>query len=155
MRRKKIGVGVNLSKTRENKNAQNGKSYAKFGKSLKGEKAMDRAFPVGSVTGFSRDLAAHLFCFRAAALGFDELRFRSPRTLGFSPAFAGSLGQLRQFLSLGGFVNFPKQPPPRRLSVHRLRARIRNCHTQTRGNMTQGDGGRDLVHMLPAGPARA
>ena len=109
----------------------------------------------GVVHRISGDLATQLFRFRAAALRFNQLRLCAPRALGLSTPFPRGLSQLRQLFRLGRFIDFLQQPPPRRLPVHRLRARIRNRHTQPRRNMAQSDSRRDLVHMLTAGPARA
>ena len=109
----------------------------------------------GVVHEISGDLTTHLLRFRAAAFRFDQLRLRAPRAFGLSPPFPRGFRQLLQLLRLDRFIDFLQQPPPSGLPVHRLRARIRNRHTQPRWNMTQSDRRRDLVHMLTARPARA
>jgi hypothetical protein len=113
---------------------------------------------VGQIVVFGlsgRYFAPHLFCFPAAPLGLDQAGFGAPGPPGFSAAFARGPGEGIKLSHPRRPGDFVCKPATGFHTVHRLRARGRNRHAESRRDVAEGDGCRDLVDMLSARAAGA
>ena len=101
------------------------------------------------------DFPTQVFRFRATAFGFHHAGFCSPRALGFPAAFARGFSEVGEFFLACGLGQFSLEAFTGERAVLRLGAGIRGGDDEPGRDVLEGDGGRDLVDVLAAGPAGA
>lgn len=109
--------------------------------------------PSARISTDTADFSPQAFCFRATPFGFDHAGFQSFGAFGFSAAFAGSLRQGCELFLPRGFGQLLLEARAGERAVLGLGARIRSRDDEPGRDVLERDGGRDLVDVLPAGPA--